>query len=352
MNLRSLKYIAVTLLAALSLNVEAGNPDRIGEAGATHLLINPWARSSGWGGAFTAGISGLEAMRFNVAGTVNSPTNEIMFSRTNWLAGADININAFGLKTKLGASSALTATIMSFDMGDFVRTETSNPDGDLGTFSPAYTNIGIGYAYAFSEQTSGGVTVRMSSESIPDMTATGVALDAGIQYRSGEDNRFKLGFSLRNVGPSIRYSGDGVDFRAEAEDELDPTAKTVKMRVAPYELPSILNMGLAYDVLMTATGKFTLAGNFMANSFGRDNIQLGAQYGYKDMLILRGGFAYEEGIFNEDVTTSAMSGPSFGATFQLPYGSDNEKYISIDYSYRGTQSQFAGIQTLGASLRF
>ncbi|MBK5284896.1 MAG: DUF3308 domain-containing protein, partial [Bacteroidia bacterium] len=31
--------------------VLAGNNDRAGQAGATELLINPWARSSGFGGA-------------------------------------------------------------------------------------------------------------------------------------------------------------------------------------------------------------------------------------------------------------------------------------------------------------
>ena len=30
--------------------VNAGNKDRVGQAGADELLINPWARSSGWGG--------------------------------------------------------------------------------------------------------------------------------------------------------------------------------------------------------------------------------------------------------------------------------------------------------------
>ena len=28
--------------------LKAGNPDRAGQAGASELLINPWARSSGW----------------------------------------------------------------------------------------------------------------------------------------------------------------------------------------------------------------------------------------------------------------------------------------------------------------
>lgn len=44
--------IAVLLIAVLILPIAAlaGNKDRSGQAGASELLINTWARSSGWGG--------------------------------------------------------------------------------------------------------------------------------------------------------------------------------------------------------------------------------------------------------------------------------------------------------------
>jgi hypothetical protein len=342
--------LSLTIIAALFCgNTYAGNPDRIGEAGATHLLINPWARSAGWGGANTASITGIEAMRFNVAGLVNSPNNELVFSRTNWFQGADININSFGFKAKLSEYAAIGATIMSFDMGEFVRTTEEFPDGTLGTFSPSYTNIGVSFAYKFSDQTSGGVTLRLVSEAIPDLNAMGAALDAGIQYRS-LDQRFKLGFSLRNVGPAMRYSGDGIDLRAEEEGVLNPTARTMKARVAPFELPSVLNIGIAYEVLVLAEGSgLTVAGNFMANSFGRDIITGGLEYSYKGMLMLRGGFAYEQGILDDAIATNEATGPSLGATFQLPYG-DGQNF-GIDYSYRTTRS-YAGIHALGVILTF
>ncbi|MEY3711963.1 MAG: hypothetical protein RL104_746, partial [Bacteroidota bacterium] len=42
------KIIATaTLLAAAS--AFAGNPVRSGSAGASELLVNPWARTAGWG---------------------------------------------------------------------------------------------------------------------------------------------------------------------------------------------------------------------------------------------------------------------------------------------------------------
>lgn len=352
-----MKRISILFLALISAcgSLFAGNPDRIGEAGSTHLLINPWARSSGWAGANTAGVSGLEAMRFNVAGLVNSPNNELIFSRTAWFSGADININSFGFKAKLGESTAIGATIMSFDMGEFVRTTEEFPDGTQGSFSPSYTNIGVSFAYAFSDVTSGGITMRLVSEAIPDMTATGMAIDAGIQYRTGgvNDDRFKLGFALRNIGPSMRYSGNGVDNRAIEEGVLNATARTMKARVAPYELPSILNMGVAYDVLLIgANSRMTLAGNFVANSFGRDNIQAGLEYSWKDMVQLRAGYSYEEGIFSEDESSNLASGPSAGFTFQVPYGKAKDKNLGIDYSYRDTFNKYNGIHSFGVLLTF
>ena len=46
----------------LPLATIAGNKDRSGQAGASELLINPWARSSGWGGVNVANSFGLESI--------------------------------------------------------------------------------------------------------------------------------------------------------------------------------------------------------------------------------------------------------------------------------------------------
>jgi len=63
---------AIILLAVLTVPVNpvfAGNEDRAGEAGASELLIMPFARSSGWGMSNTSAIRGLAGMYLNVAGT-------------------------------------------------------------------------------------------------------------------------------------------------------------------------------------------------------------------------------------------------------------------------------------------
>ena len=74
---------------------QAGNPDRAGSAGASELLINPWARSSGWAGSNMASIRGLEALYLNVAGTAFTTRTEMLFARTDWAKGTDMGIRAF-----------------------------------------------------------------------------------------------------------------------------------------------------------------------------------------------------------------------------------------------------------------
>jgi hypothetical protein len=61
------KFLIAFLIITIASPVFAGNKDRSGQAGASELLINPWARSAGWGNSNMARVRGLEAMWGNVA---------------------------------------------------------------------------------------------------------------------------------------------------------------------------------------------------------------------------------------------------------------------------------------------
>ena len=72
--------LIITLFPVIRLT--AGNEDRSGQAGASELLINPWARSSGWGGANSAAVRGIESIYMNIAGTAFTKKTELIFTRT------------------------------------------------------------------------------------------------------------------------------------------------------------------------------------------------------------------------------------------------------------------------------
>lgn len=339
----------------ISVNGFAGNPDRVGQAGATELLINPWARSSGWAGSNVAGARGLESMFLNVAGTAFTKKTEAMFARTQWLKGTDININSFGLTQHVGETGALGLSIMSMDFGDIPITTVDQPEGGLGTYSPQFMNIGLSYAKGFSDNIYGGITLRVITEKISNVSARGVSLDAGIQYVTGKYDQVKFGISLKNVGPRMRFTGDGLSFKTPVPAATNSSSyMTVEQRSASFELPSLLNIGGGYDFYLSKdsakmkTNRITAMGTFTSNSFSKDEFKIGLEYGWKNIVMVRVGYTYEKGITSKEDRTTVFTGPSAGFTVEVPFGK-NKSTFGIDYSYRDTDP-FQGTHSLGIRL--
>ena len=72
--MKRLILIAYSLILVTGVAL-AGNPERTGQAGATQLLINPWARSAGFNAIDIGASYGLGAMVNNPAGISNYQPN-------------------------------------------------------------------------------------------------------------------------------------------------------------------------------------------------------------------------------------------------------------------------------------
>ncbi len=345
---KSIIAVLLTAIMVLPLVTLAGNKDRSGQAGASELLINPWARSSGWGGVNVANSFGLESIYTNVAGLAFTPKTELIFSNTQWLKGSEIGINNFGFAQKIGESSVLGVSVMTMSFGDLPITTVDLPEGGIGTFSPSYMNINIAYAKAFSNSIYGGFNLKIISESISDVGAQGVAVDAGIQYVTGEKENIHFGISLKNVGPTMKFKGDGLSIRSFLPGQ--ESKFTVEHRSADFEMPSQLNIGGSYAFLFSETHTFTLAAAFISNAFYKDQYVLGGEYKLKDYLMVRGAYTYEDGI-NTTQRTTALTGPSAGVTVQVPINKEKKSVFSVDYSYRAS-NPFKGCHTMAVRLSF
>ena len=351
---KSFSVLSLSVLFAGA--VLAGNADRAGQAGAPELLINPWARSSGMAGSNSASVKGLEAMNLNVAGIAFTRKTELIFSHTNWLVGTGIGINSFGFTQGVGETGTVGLSVMSMNFGDIPITTTELPEGNIGTFSPSFVNLGLSYAKGFSDNIYGGMTVRVISEAISDVSARGVALDAGIQYVTGPYKNVHFGIALKNVGPRMRYSGDGLSFRTPLPQNNPGSSKTytVENRSANFELPSLLNIGVSYDFYFSKDSvsmknhRITAAGNFASNSFQKDQFMFGLEYGFRSFLMVRLGYMYEQGITVTADRTTVFTGPTAGVTLEIPFGK-NRSTFGFDYSYRQTDP-FQGVHSIGARI--
>lgn len=342
--------IPVVLVALSIINsneVFAGNEDRAGQAGASELLINPWARSSGWGGVNTANGRGLDGSFTNIASLAFTEKTEIVFSQTQWLKGTEINISTFGFSQKVGETGVIGMSVMAMSFGDILIRTTEQPEGGIGTFSPSFINIALSYAKMFSNSIYGGISLKIISESIADAGSQGVAIDAGIQYVTGPTDNIKFGIALKNVGPTLKFSGDGYSFSGVHNGSL--MSHTIEERAAEFELPSLINIGAAYDFNFNEDHRLTFAGTFTSNSFTNDQYSLGAEYGFMQYLMLRAGFVYEDGIFNKADRKTALTGVCGGFTIQAPLNKEKGSTFSIDYSYRSTDP-FQGCHTIGARI--
>lgn len=340
------KIIYTTFLCLTPALLFAGNKERAGQAGASELLINPWARSSGFGGINTSLVRGLEAMNANVGGLAYTKKTEVIFARTNWLKGTDININTFGFSQKVGTSGVLGVSVMAMDFGDIDVTTYDRPEPGIGQFSPQFLNFALAYSKEFSNSIHAGLLVRGITESTASVKAQGVSFDAGIQYATGENDKFKIGIALRNIGPPMVFEGDGLSY-----DFVNPNNNSNQegnQKAKSFEIPSLLHIGTSYDFKLAEDHRFTLLANFTSNSYSSDQIGAGGEYAYKTYLMLRAGYNYEKGIERFSTGNSVYNGFATGATVEIPLNARGTTF-GIDYSYRMTHV-FEGTHAIGARI--
>ena len=148
-------------------------------------------------------------------------------------------------------------------------------------------------------------------------------------------------------GHDTMFNGDGDDVTLNGSNGYD---QTYEIRSAEFDLPSLLNIGGSYDFLFSTDHRLTVSGNFTSNSFSKDQILFGTEYGYKTFLMLRMGYSYEKGIFNDfdNGRTTAFTGFSTGFSFEIPV-SENGSSFGLDYSFRPA-SPLSSVHTIGARI--
>lgn len=344
-------YILIFFTGSIAI---AGNPDRQGESGAGQLIFNPWARSAGLHSMNTSSISGVEAMRLNVAGLSRLLNGELVLTNSRVYDGTGISQTAGGYATKIGGNGALGFSLTSLSVGDINVTTVDQPEGTGGTFTPNLFNLGIGYSYLYGNKISVGLLVRGVSESLPDLNAFGFSIDAGVQYVSGPKDNFRLGISLNNIGSPMKFAGQGLAFQGPNIDPSPGGAEyplTYFQRSEAFQLPTLLNLGLSYDVYFGEKDYLRILGNFTSNAYARDEVGGGAEFSFRDVFVIRGAYKHtmKQGVvvFENDLYT----GFAGGFSVQVPMSKTSKTKFGIDYAYR-TTNPFKGTHNVGLRFSF
>jgi hypothetical protein len=348
-SMMKIKNILAMGTVIISFAAVAGNEDRVGSAGASHMLVNPWARSSAMGDAGYSMVNGLEASYVNIAGLAFMDNTQIKFNYTNWMGNAGIALNSAGIAQRISESDVISVSVQSMNFGEVAITTVANPEGNIGFFTPRANVFNVGYAKAFSASIYGGINFKVISENISNLKASGMAIDAGIRYVTGEQEQIKFGITLKNVGPVMRYKGDGL---AQQVNYVSTGYQaSLEQRSATYEMPSLLGIGASYDFIFNESNRLTAALGFTANSFSKDQFRVGLDYAMtSDKLAfnLRGGYVYEEGLLDAENRSNALIGPTAGFSVDAIMGK-NQSALGIEYAVR-LAGTFGLIHTIGATI--
>jgi hypothetical protein len=328
-NMRA-KFILVSLLTILVV-VQlgfAGSKDRAGTSGAVELLLPVGARGVALGGSNLATTTGVEAIYWNPAGlSMMKSSVTTMFSHMSYIA--DMGVEYIAVGTNFAGFGTVGLSLKSVSFGDISNTTNEAIDG-IGTYSPAFYTIGITYAKELTNNIRIGATINFLSETIQRTSATGIALNAGIQYYGiGNIKGLKMGLALKNLGPDMKFDGSDL-YRTASASDLLRGPQLYKIGTAPFGLPSSLEMGLAYEYMVGEDHEVSISGTFQNNNYSDDEYKLGFEYAYKDLVYLRGGYVFAPQVENSE---DFIYGPSFGVGAHYFVGVD----VTAEYAYRWTR---------------
>lgn len=333
--------IAAVALLILTIVVPAatyaGGENRVGTNAASELLIPVGARDIAMGGSSIATASGLDAIFWNPAGLARSPHSaNAMFSHMNYIA--DIGIEYVAVSTAFEGFGTIGFSLKSVGIGDIAVTNEDNPDGTGQIINPTIVNLGLTYSKLLTDRISVGATVTAISERFDRVNASGFAFSAGVQYSGlGNVNGLSVGVAVKNIGPQIKFEGDGLLRQGVVNDVLRP-GSFYKVEAASFELPSTIEIGLGYNYTLEEDNFLVLNGVFQSNNFSADEYKVGLEYNYANTFFIRGGYNFSEITKNNSLQvsdkTSQIFGFTAGAGLHYSLGSLD---VSFDYAYRAVK---------------
>lgn len=349
--MKSKIFISAVLLVciatlALPLQSVAQNK-RVGTASASQLLIPVGARGLAMGSANIALARGIEAIHWNPAGLGRlEHSAEGLFSTMSYIA--DIQVNYGAVAGSFGEFGVVGFSMKSIDFGDILLTTDDDPEGRLGRlFSPTFMTLGFSYARELTDAISAGATLKLITENIDRVSASGVAFDFGIQYKglAGVPG-LHFGVAVKNIGPQMKYDGPGL-LRPGTSSEGRRPEQMYKSEAASFELPSLFEIGTGYTLSPAENVMLGFAGTFTNNNLYVDEYRVGGEVAYTLASLQLFGRA---GLGVTPVLESKEN--IFGMTLGMGVSYRAEGiHITFDYAYRQVEF-FDANQVISLKLGF
>lgn len=181
------------------------NFTNVGSSGSVFTKLGIGARAAGLAGAFSGLANDISALYWNPAGIANLPGVNVGASTSLWFGGVTENFIGVTLPVseKYRAGFALTLV----DYGNLAYS-TIQQDANAGSYNANDLSFAATIAGALTDRFSFGATAKYLRSTIYDMSATGIAFDAGSRYLT-DFYHMTIAMDLTNLGP-IKVSRETV----------------------------------------------------------------------------------------------------------------------------------------------
>jgi long-subunit fatty acid transport protein len=284
--------VAIALLAlALSAGVAAAQ-EKVGTCGANFLQIGVSPRAAALGDAYLAIVDDATAVYYNPGALARVQEREFFASHVSW--PADISFEyATVVAPLMGGTMAGHFSALHTD-----RMNVTTPFDHLGTgetFGVLNWAAGLAYSTFLTDKFSLGASVKWVQMYLEDEAAHGWAADVGTFYDTGY-HTLRIAMSITNFGPDMTFIEEA------------------------FALPMDFKIGGAVDLMDRPGHRLTLAVQGSHPSDNQERQNVGLEYRWHDMAMLRGGYKFE---YDEETY-------AFGGGFQHRLGSVG---LGVDYAY-------------------
>jgi hypothetical protein len=314
------------------------------------------AAALGMSGAVSATTNDVNSGYWNPAGLVHVEDHALALMHSSYFANI-ANYNYVGFAMPLDDRSVIGVSVIRFGVDDILDTtqlidQQGNVNYDrINLFSAA--DYGFTLSYARRLQISGlnyGVNAKIIRRIIGDFASSwGFGLDLGIQF---ESNDWKFGLMARDITTTFN-SWTFDEGRLQDIQNAIPGQNQEEPEATELTLPK-LQLGIAktftfdYDYSLKAEidliCRFEQNNNLISTSFVSISPAIGFEFGYIDMVYLRGGVGNFQNELQFDNSESLTFQPNLGVGFK--YNS-----ISIDYAITDIGDQSVALYSNVFSLK-
>ncbi|MEZ4826933.1 MAG: PorV/PorQ family protein [Bacteroidia bacterium] len=322
------KFTLLLVILTFTLPVKAQlfpqlGGQRAGISALTFLKMDVSPRSAAVAGANICLTGDSYSTYTNPATLAEVETFSLAGSNTFWIA--DINYAYLTASTHSTRAGTFGFSLSALNSGPMEVRTTFQPEGTGELFYANYFTAGLSYSKRLTDQFSWGATGKYVQERLAGFVAQTGVVDLGFLYETDfKDLRF-----------AVMVQSFGVNSTLKGTTVLDTTFNRKQLSLDSYPTPTVFMLGLSLVPWKSVDEKQSLTTLIQLNhpNDNSENIRLGLEYNYQNLLFLRAG--YKINVSDQNFPTAGVGIRTRVGRHPLvfDYALDPMKYLGVVHRF-------------------